>query len=404
MHHSIRRIRRQQLLIRHSRRCVRPRGPRNARTGAVLGTLSKHRARCSVTLRRRIHAALAACDAPRTTHDGVRHSTHTHLERRARRHPRPRARADVEWRPAPRWWTSRSVGQSRGASVVDASTTASSRDTATRATPRRGIGGCRRRHGHGHRHRRRGMRTYERVCDFTGAGDEDEHTVGAPRTTHDGWRAPGASGRRARGDDGDGDDWFHRGREGCGEGVTTTTTTTTTRRALRDAALAEHYGLAYEVALDGARGVERDAPGTRRTWRRSRKRVESMANVDHDIFGARERRRDAAADENARVVRDGSHSQVPTAALDRRLSCAAHMSPLQHELTRSPFVPNYGGHVPETDENLRRLARVRALERARRATTSVSPSHAAPDVDVKTLPAHNVSVYVPGCTKYHAFM
>ena len=98
MHHSIRRIRRQQLLIRHSRRCVRPRGPRNARTGAVLGTLSKHRARCSVTLRRRIHAALAACDAPRTTHDGVRHSTHTHLERRARRHPRPRARADVEIR------------------------------------------------------------------------------------------------------------------------------------------------------------------------------------------------------------------------------------------------------------------------------------------------------------------
>uniref|UniRef100_A0A7S0PPV4 Uncharacterized protein n=1 Tax=Ostreococcus mediterraneus TaxID=1486918 RepID=A0A7S0PPV4_9CHLO len=247
------------------------------------------------------------------------------------------------------------------------------------------------------------MRTYERVCDFTGADDEDEagvRTVGAPGTTHDGWRAPGPSGRRARGDDGDGD-WFHHGREGCGESATTTTTTT--RRTLRDAALAEHYGVAYDVALGGARGVERDAPGTRKTWRRSRKRVESTANVDHDIFGARERRRDAA-DENARVVRVGSHSQVPTAALDRRVSCAAHMSPLQHELTRSPFVPNYGGHVPETDENLRRLARVRALERARRATTSVSPSHAAPDVDVKTLPAHNVSVYVPGCTKYHAFM
>jgi len=250
------------------------------------------------------------------------------------------------------------------------------------------------------------MRTYERVCDFTRAGDEDDddedgvRTVGAHGTTHDGWRAPGPSGRRARGDVAGDGDWFHRGREGCGEGATTTTS----RRALRDAALAEHYGVAYDVALGGARGVERDAPGTRKTWRRSRKRVESTANVDHDIFGARERRRDAADENASRVVRDGNRSQVPTAALDRRLSCAAHMSPLQHELTRSPFVPNYGGHVPETDENLRRLARVRALERARRATTSVSPSHAAPDVDVKTLPAHNVSVYVPGCTKYHAFM
>ena len=120
-----------------------------------------------------------------------------------------------------------------------------------------------------------------RCCGTTTTMDEDDVDDGGGgvwrrrvngrdgRDTRDAWRA------WMDDDDEDEDD------------VARTRTRTRTREG-RDAALREHARAAYEFALGATRCVERDAPGSRTTWRRSRKRVESAANeADHDIFDAR---------------------------------------------------------------------------------------------------------------------